>query len=141
METERGAEGWRRLVLMAPPPGSFGLQTPELFLPGSLSLGQKSSEVCAPPLPCSLWVLRTSLSLIRNLVRAHQGCFCLPTPKIFGTVTGDPLYKRVCTIQPSSDPARMDGFGQASWALISRAELSQGGSFLGLAWQGHCWTL
>lgn len=48
METEGGAEGWRQLVLMAPPPGSFGLQTPELFLPGSLSLGQKSSEALFP---------------------------------------------------------------------------------------------
>lgn len=29
-------------------PGSSGMQTSELFLPGSLSLGQKSSEALCP---------------------------------------------------------------------------------------------
>lgn len=46
---------------------------------------------------------------------------------VFGTVAGDPPSNHVCM-----DAARMDGLGQASQLLISRAKLSQGGSFLSL---------
>lgn len=46
---------------------------------------------------------------------------------VFGTVAGDPPSNHVCM-----DAARMDGLGQASQLLISRAKLSRGGSFLSL---------
>lgn len=131
----------QRLVAMAPPPGSFGMQTSELFLPGSLSLGQKSSEALCPTPTLQPWALRTSLSLIRNLVKTHQGCFFLPTPVVFGTAAGDPPYKHVGTIQPGS------GSSQNGWVWPGFRGPDQQGRILtgwelpGLAWQGHRWTL
>lgn len=64
------------------------------------------------------------MSLIRNLVRTYQGGLLLTTPMIFGTVAGDPPSNHVYM-----DTARMNGLGQASQPLISRAKLSEGVSF------------
>lgn len=122
----------RRLVAMAPPAGSFGMQTSELFLPGSLSLGQKSSEALCPTPTLQPWALRTSLSLVRTWLKLTRAASFSPPLWSLGLLLVTHPTSMLAPFSPALDSARMDGFGQASGALISRAESSQGGSILDL---------